>query len=96
MFVKLFFLSLSFAGGRWCPEIDGSSPGSTDGLIAAAKRYLSKVTDCDVGKITDWFRLLDIHYKRESGLNEVTVVLIASTVEAVPEEEVCVCFKKMK
>ncbi|XP_045523505.1 cell division cycle and apoptosis regulator protein 1-like [Pieris brassicae] len=55
-------------GGPWSPSLDGEKPESDPGvLVKTAIRTCKALTGIDLSECTQWYRMVEFYYWRESG-----------------------------
>ncbi|CAK1546085.1 unnamed protein product [Leptosia nina] len=55
-------------GGPWSPSLDGENPESDPGvLVKTAIRTCKALTGIDLSSCTQWYRIVEFYYWRESG-----------------------------
>eukprot|EP00992_Anisonema_acinus_P002300 TRINITY_DN10612_c0_g1_i1.p1 TRINITY_DN10612_c0_g1~~TRINITY_DN10612_c0_g1_i1.p1 ORF type:complete len:633 (-),score=192.44 TRINITY_DN10612_c0_g1_i1:23-1921(-) len=63
-------------GGAWSKEKDGGDPSSDATLIKTATRHCKEICGIDLSVCKQWHKFVEIHYKRESGDAERTVIFV--------------------
>lgn len=63
-------------GGPWSAKKDGGDPKTDKALIKAATRHCKEICGIDLSACKTWYKFIEIKYKRESGVEDRTVVFL--------------------
>lgn len=63
-------------GGPWSESKDGGNPANDKTLIKTATRHCKEICGIDLSPCKTWYKFIEIHYKRTSGVVDRTVIFV--------------------